>query len=58
MFIGFLSRELARGTQFQTLVFTSLRQDEIDLLRSQGTNVLVPEGEHFLRLIPANVSSE
>jgi DNA repair exonuclease SbcCD ATPase subunit len=51
MFIAFLSQELARNAQFQTLIFTSLREDEIERLRGQGTNVLLPEGEHFLKLV-------
>ncbi len=57
MFIAFLSQELARNAKFQTLVFTSLRQDEIDLLREQGTNVLLPEGDHFLKLVTPTGSS-
>jgi hypothetical protein len=50
MFITFLSHQLARDARFQTLIFTSLSQEEISLLRSQGTNVVTPEGEHFLQL--------
>lgn len=57
MFIAFLSQELARNAQFQTLIFTSLREDEIERLRGQGTNVLLPEGEHFLKLVSPTVSS-
>jgi DNA repair exonuclease SbcCD ATPase subunit len=57
MFIAFLSQELARNAQFQTLIFTSLREDEIERLRGQGTNVLLPEGGHFLKVVAPTVSS-
>lgn len=49
LFTSFLTQELARQAVFQTLVFTSLRQDEIEQLRGQGTNVILPDGDHFLR---------
>jgi hypothetical protein len=52
MFIAFLGQELARSAEFQTLIFTSLAGDEIERLRGLGTNVLIPEGNHFLNLIP------
>ena len=51
MFMAFLTQELARQAEFQTLIFTSLREDEIDRLRTQGTSVLTPEGDHFLKLV-------
>ena len=57
MFIAFLSQELARNAKFQTLIFTSLREDEISRLRGQGTNVFIPEGEHFLKLVPTTAAS-
>ena len=50
MFISFLSAQLARQAKFQTLIFTSLHQTEIEQLRQQGTTVLLPEGDHFLKL--------
>ena len=58
LFIAFLSQELARNAKFQTLIFTSLREDEIESLRGQGTNVLTPEGDHFLKLVPPITSSK
>ena len=51
MFMAFLTQELARQAEFQTLIFTSLREDEIHRLRTQGTSVLTPEGDHFLKLV-------
>ena len=57
MFIAFLTQELARNAKFQTLLFTSLREDEMDRLRVQGTTVFLPEGEHFLKPVPATVPS-
>ncbi len=51
MFIAFLSQQLAREAEFQTLIFTSLTEVEINRLRGQGTNVLIPEGDHFLKLV-------
>lgn len=54
LFLGFLNQELARREKFQTLIFTWLRDDEIGQLREQGTNVMTPEGDHFLQLIPPN----
>jgi len=50
LFLSFLSQELAQRARFQTLVFTSLRDDELDRLRAQGTSVLTPPGDHFLQL--------
>jgi DNA repair exonuclease SbcCD ATPase subunit len=52
LFLAFLSQELARQAKFQTIVFTALRDDEIAQLRRQGTNVVAPEGDHFLKLVP------
>jgi hypothetical protein len=50
LFIAFLSKQLARESKFQTIVFTFLRPQEITALRRQGTNVVTPEGAHFLKL--------
>ena len=58
LFLSFLSQELARQAEFQTVIFTSLRDDEIDRLRGQGTSVLTPEGEHFLKLTEASSDTE
>ncbi len=52
LFLAFLSQELARDARFQTIIFTWLNADEISRLRQQGTNVITPEGDHFLRLLP------
>lgn len=52
LFIEFLSKDLARDTRFQTIIFTSLSQREISQLQKRGTSVLIPEGDHFLKLIP------
>jgi hypothetical protein len=57
LFLAFLTKQLAREAKFQTLIFTSLREDEIKLLRLQGTNVLLPDGDHFLKLVPPHVPS-
>jgi len=56
LFLAFLSQELARQARFQTIIFTWLQPDVIDRLRDLGTNVVTPEGEHFLKLIPAKKS--
>lgn len=53
LFLAFLSQQLARGARFQTIIFTSLAADEIRRLREQGTNVVTPDGDHFLKLRPA-----
>ena len=53
LFVSFLSQQLAREARFQTLIFTWLRDEEVERLREQGTEVLTPEGDHFLKLSPA-----
>lgn len=50
LFLAFLSKQLARQAKFQTIIFTGLREEEIRTLREQGTNVVTPPGEHFLKL--------
>ncbi len=50
LFSEFLRKDLARAGGFQTIIFTSLRVSEIQLLRKHGTTVVTPEGEHFLKL--------
>jgi hypothetical protein len=52
LFNTFLSDQLARQSGFQTVVFTFLRNPEIDGLRKQGTKVITPEGKHFLKIVP------
>jgi hypothetical protein len=47
LFLHFLSQSLAKEAQFQTLVFTSLREEEMKALRESGTTVIAVEG-HFL----------
>lgn len=53
LFNAFLSQQLARQSAFQTVVFTFLREQEIASLRQQGTQVITPEGKHFLKLQPS-----
>ena len=50
LFSEFLRKDHAQAGDFQTIIFTSLRDSEIQLLREHGTTVVTPEGEHFLRL--------
>lgn len=52
LFLNFLAKDLAKSLSFQTLIFTSLTEKEIALLRKQGVSVSTPEGAHFLTLIP------
>jgi DNA repair exonuclease SbcCD ATPase subunit len=51
-FIQFLGKDLARNASFQTIIFTSLRSDEVTQLRKQGVSVQTLEGEKWLRLLP------
>ena len=48
LFSEFLSAKLARADGFQTIIFTSLREQEIEILRGRGTAVVTPDGEYFL----------
>jgi hypothetical protein len=50
LFVNFLTEQLAQQSQFQTLIFTSLFDPEIERLRASGTAVIMPPGEHFLKL--------
>lgn len=52
LFLTFLEKQLAQQSKFQTLIFTWLRDSEIDRLREQNTTVITPGGEHFLQLKP------
>ena len=44
LFLDFLSKNLAKQGDFQTLVFTFLNDTQVQKLRDSGTNVLTPEG--------------
>lgn len=50
LFLDFLAKDLAKTLAFQTLIFTSLTNQEIALLRKQGVAVIVPDEKHFLNL--------
>lgn len=51
LFLDFLSKSIAKEATFQTLVFTFLNDEQIEQLRSSGTNVVALEG-HFLSPVP------
>ncbi|HWR17532.1 MAG TPA: hypothetical protein VN577_22075 [Terriglobales bacterium] len=51
-FVEFLSKQLARNAQFQTIIFTSLKEDEVEQLRKGGVKVQTPSGEKWLQLVP------
>ena len=50
LFLTFLMNQLARRSDFQTVIFTSLFEDEIKKLREKNTVVVTPPGAHFLSL--------
>jgi hypothetical protein len=50
LFLTFLTKQLARRSDFQTIIFTSLFEDEIKKLREKNTVVVTPLGSHFLHL--------
>lgn len=50
-FLQFLSRELARTAAFQTIIFTSLTDEEVAQLRKQAVNVQTPTGKKWLKLL-------
>jgi hypothetical protein len=52
LFNTFLRKQLAQQSVFQTVVFTFLRDTEIDSLRKECTRVITPEGKHFLKAVP------
>ena len=58
LFLAFLSKQLARDAAFQTVIFTWLSDQEIELLRKQGTKVLTPEGHNFLQIQKPDPSVE
>ncbi len=51
LFATFLTKQLAQQPDFQTLIFTWLSDMEIQKLREEGTQVIAPQGEHFLKLV-------
>jgi hypothetical protein len=57
LFLEFLSNDLAKNARFQTLVFTSLRSEEVDRLRDSGTLVITVEG-HLLQPVPNEANEE
>lgn len=58
LFIEFLTSQTARALKVQTIVFTWLRAPELDYLKAKGVNVITPEREHFLQLVPRPDGSE
>ena len=49
LFAECLKRETLTGTSdFQTIIFTSLRASEVEDLSAHGTNIIAPGGERFL----------
>lgn len=51
-FMQFLGKDLARTESFQTIIFTSLRTDEVTRLRKEGVSVQTPNGKKWLQLLP------
>jgi len=50
-FIEFLSNHLARNANFQTIIFTSLKEEELEELRQEGVMVQTPPGKKWLQLV-------
>jgi ABC-type molybdate transport system ATPase subunit len=59
-FMQFLGKDLARTASFQTIIFTSLRTDEVTRLRKEGVSVETPPGKKWLQLlsVPAPPSEQ
>ena len=58
-FMQFLSKDLARTASFQTVIFTSLRTDEVTRLRKDGVSVQTPPpGKKWLQLLPVSCAPE
>lgn len=51
-FIEFLSKHLAGNAKFQTIIFTSLKEEELEQLRREGVMVQTPPGKKWLKLLP------
>jgi hypothetical protein len=49
-FASFLSKTGTLRSGFQTIIFTYLRENEVERLRKEGLVVRVLDGEHFLEL--------
>jgi hypothetical protein len=50
-FIEFLSKHLAQNAIFQTIIFTSLKEEELEELRQEGVMVQTPPGKKWLQLV-------
>jgi hypothetical protein len=48
LFVAFLSKHLAQAARFQTIVFTSLQEQEVQALQAQNVRLVLPPGKHFL----------
>jgi hypothetical protein len=57
LFIKFLTSDTARALRVQTIVFTWLHAPELEQLRAKGVELVTPESDHFLHLVPAPESS-
>ena len=57
LFIEFLTSDTARALRVQTIVFTWLHTPEIERLRAKNVNVITPDAEHFLHLVPEQQNS-
>ncbi len=57
LFIDFLTSNTAGALKMQTIIFTWLHEPELVRLREKGVNVITPERNHFLHLVPAPDSS-
>jgi hypothetical protein len=51
LFVDFLISDTARALKGQTIVFTWLRDDELERLTQAGVRLVNPRGDHFLELI-------
>jgi hypothetical protein len=51
-FLEFLSKQLARNAKFQTIIFTSLKEEELEELQQEGVMVQTPPGKKWLQLVP------
>jgi len=56
LFIEFLTSDTARALKVQTIVFTWLHAPELERLRAEGVNVMTPQRNHFLCLVPTSDS--
>ena len=49
LFIEFLTKTLAHTNTFQTIIFTTLSDDEIARLHAHGTSIQLPQGAGLLK---------